>query len=90
MKTHKRLLASGIETPKIYQRLKLEEKNVDILDDVDWPLRLKNHCRYLVADRLRGKDVYEMWLRTSAASYQDFATFESFFMFRRIRLWRLR
>ena len=37
---------------------------------VDWPQRIENHCRYLVMERLRSKEVYEMWLRTSAASYQ--------------------
>lgn len=48
---------------------------------VDWPQRIENHCRYLVMERLRSKEVYEMWLRTSAASYQDFNTFEQFLCF---------
>jgi len=97
-----RLLASGIETPILYESMKRqlaaaaddtaaataaissdddEGKKRQQQQVVDWPQRLKNHCKYLVTERLYGKDVYEMWLRTSAASYSDVSTFESFLCF---------
>ena len=67
-----RLLIHGIETPLLYKK---GTKGSDSLSSareraVDWPQRIENHCKYLVTERLHSKEVYELWLRTSAAAYQ--------------------
>ena len=68
-----RLLTQGIETPLLYKRS--PTKGSDSLSSareraVDWPQRVENHCKYLITERLHSKEVYELWLRTSAAAYQ--------------------
>ena len=44
---------------------------------MDWAQRLKNHCRFL-AEKLKGIEIYDMWLRTSANSPEGFEQFLCF------------
>ncbi len=41
---------------------------------MDWPQRVRNHCRFL-AEKLEGDIIYDMWLRTSANQPDIFESF---------------
>lgn len=68
----RRLLGPGLETLMLAQYNEDAEMSSDY--EVNWPQRLKNHCRHL-ADKLGGLEVYEMWLRTSAGRPDGFEHF---------------
>jgi len=76
-----RLLTQGIETPLLYSKGSVDDMTTTRGRTVDWPQRVENHCKYLITERLQSREVYEVWLRTSAAAYQDYSTFESFLCF---------
>ena len=61
-------LISGLETmpylnvPQvIYQS---QSEDMEDTSSIHWPRRLRNHCKHLVKN-MKGRDLYEMWLRTS-------------------------
>ncbi len=63
-----RLAAPGIETDYhlMYDNTMVNiEKNENRVGV--WPQRLKARCRHF-AENLHGKEIYEMWLRTSAGN----------------------
>lgn len=74
-----RLAASGLETIA-HLSTSLSAPDDSDSPDVDWPQRLRNHCRHYV-DQLKGRDVYEMWLRTSAGMANTGHGFEQFMCF---------
>ena len=41
---------------------------------VDWPGRVTNYCRFL-ADKLKGLEMYDMWLRTGHADHHQWTEF---------------
>ena len=56
-----RLAASELET---FSYLNLPQSASKEKSDINWPRRLRNHCTYMMKN-LQGRDVYEMWLKTS-------------------------
>ena len=57
-----RLAASELET---FSYLNLPQtSNKDEENDINWPRRLRNHCTYMMKN-LQGREVYDMWLKTS-------------------------
>lgn len=57
-----RLAASELETFSYLNLPQNKDKKTD--SDINWPRRLRNHCKHMVKN-LQGRDLYEMWLRTS-------------------------
>jgi hypothetical protein len=71
-----RLAAPGLETLAFLQR-----NSESAVNQVQWPRRMKNHCNYMI-QHLHGRDVYEMWLRTSVGVSDHLGRgFETFMCF---------
>ena len=67
-----RLAAYGLETDGYLP--KASEVTIDLL----WSKRLRNHCKY-IADHLKGRDMYDMWLKTATGIDKKY--FEHFLCF---------
>ena len=59
-----RLAASELET---FSYLNLPQASISEKSDLNWPRRLRNHCNYMLKN-LQGRDMYEMWLKTSVGA----------------------
>ena len=59
-----RLAASELET---FSYLNLPQASISEKSDLNWPRRLRNHCTYMMKN-LQGRDMYEMWLKTSVGA----------------------
>ncbi len=72
MREVERLAAYGLETDGYLP--KASEVTIDLL----WSKRLRNHCKY-IADHLKGRDMYDMWLKTATGIDKKY--FEHFLCF---------
>ena len=72
-----RLAASELET---FQFTNLPQ-NTDQKSEISWPRRLRNHCKHMIKN-LQGRELYEMWLKTSVGeTHTSGKGFVNFFCF---------
>ena len=56
-----RLAASELET---FTFMNLPQNTENGRSEISWPRRLRNHCKHMIKN-LQGRELYEMWLKTS-------------------------
>ena len=73
-----RLAASELET---FQFTNLPQNTEDSKSEISWPRRLRNHCKHMIKN-LQGRELYEMWLKTSVGeTHTNGKGFVNFFCF---------
>ena len=71
------MAASELET---FQFTNLPQ-NTDQKSEISWPRRLRNHCKHMIKN-LQGRELYEMWLKTSVGeTHTSGKGFVNFFCF---------
>ena len=58
------MLIAGLETLPYLNLPQNDEDSSTSSNSIHWPRRMRNHCKHLLKN-MHGRDLYEMWLRTS-------------------------